>query len=145
LACGKKLFSDLQSALGNAYQSMPTSDFRDKTGIKVKTYEFFNKEISLLHLTMFDDEAIVPQVAATSTAKDFRNFGILMDLGSAGGGKANIEVGWVEKLTQKAITGMASDSFEISDAFDGMQFELLAECMPICYFPNRLGLLYANS
>jgi len=145
LACGVKLFSDLQSALGNNYQSVPTSTFRERTGLKVKTYEFFNKEISLLHLNMFDDEAIVPQVAASSTAKDFRNFGIALDFGQVEGGGANIEVGWVKKMTQKAITGMASDSYEISNGFDGVQMELLAEFLPIVKLPNRLGLLYANS
>jgi hypothetical protein len=145
LGCGLKLYSDLQSALGNNYRPVPTSTFQEKTGIKVDTYHFFGKDISLLYLPMFNDEGIVPQVAASSTAKDFQNFGIALDFGSVGGGKTNIEVGWVQEVTQKAITGMASDSFEVSSAFDGAQFELLAEYMPICYAPNRLGLIYANS
>jgi hypothetical protein len=145
LACGVKLFSDLQSALGNNYRPVPTSTFQEKTGIKVQTYEFFGKEISLLHIPMFYDEAIVPSVTASSTAKDFRNFGIYLDMGSVGGGKSNIEVGYVQEVTQKAITGMASDSYEVSNSFDGVQFELLTEFMPITYMPNRLGLLYANS
>ena len=140
-----KLYSDLQSALGNNYRPVPTSTFQEKTGIKVSTYEFFNKEISLLHMPMFHDDAVVPQVAASSTAKDFQNFGILLDMGPVGGGKSNFEVGYVQEVTQKAITGMASESYEVSNAFDGVQFELLAEFMPIVYFPNRLGLLYANS
>jgi hypothetical protein len=145
LACGLKLYSDLQSAIGNNYRPVPTSTFQEKTGIKVSTYEFFNKEVSFLHVPMFHDEAIVPQVAASSTAKDFQNFGILLDMGSVGGGKSNFEVGYVQEVTQKAITGMASDSYEVSSAFDGVQMELLAEFMSIVYSPNRLGLLYANS
>lgn len=145
LGCGLKLYSDLQSSLGNNYRPVPTSVFQEKTGIKVSTYEFFNKEISLLHIPMFHDEAIVPQVAASSTAKDFQNYGILLDFGSVGGGKSNFEVGYVQEVTQKAITGMASDSYEISNAFDGAQMELLAEFMPIVYAPNRLGQIYANS
>jgi hypothetical protein len=145
LAQGLKQHSDLQSALGNNYRPVPNSIFQQKTGIDVETYFFMGKEITLLCLDMFHDDAIVPQVAASSTAKDFRNFGIALDLGDVGGGKTNFEVGYVQEVTQKAITGMASDSFEISSAFDGAQFELLAEYMPICYMPNRLGLLYANS
>lgn len=145
LACGLKLFSDLQSALGNNYRPVPTSNFQKSTGIDVETYRFFGKNISLLHVPMFHDETIVPQVAASSTAKDFQNFGIALDLGSVGGGKSNFEVGYVQEVTQKAITGMASDSYEISDPFDGVQMELLAEFMPIVYMPNRLGLLYAAS
>jgi hypothetical protein len=145
LACGVKLYSDLQSALGNNYRPVPTSTFQEKTGIKVSTYEFFNKEISLLHIPMFHDAAIVPQVTASSTAKDFRNFGILLDMGSVGGGKSNFEVGYVQEVTQKAITGMASESYEVSSAFDGVQMELLAEFMPVVYRPDWLGLLYSNS
>jgi hypothetical protein len=145
LACGLKLFSDLQSALGNNYRPVPTSTFQKQTGIDVETYKFFGKEISLLHLPLFHDETIVPQVAASSTAKDFQNYGIMLDMGSVGGGKSNFEVGYVQEVTQKAITGMASDSYEVSNAFDGVQMELLAEFMPIVYFPNRLGQLYANS
>jgi hypothetical protein len=144
LGCGLKLYSDLQSALGNNYRPVPTSTFQEKTGIKVSTYEFFNKEISLLHIPMFHDETIVPQVSASSTAIDFQNFGIVLDFGAVGGGKSNFEVGYVQEVTQKAITGMASDSYEISSAFDGAQFELLAEFMPIVYFPNRLGILRSN-
>lgn len=145
LASGLKLHSDLQSALGNNYRPVPTSVFQERTGIKVETYHFMGKNITLLHLPMFHDETIVPQVTASSVAKDFRNFGIALDLGPVGGGKSNFEVGYVQEVTQKAITGMASDKFEVSNAFDGAQFELLAEYMPICYQPHRLGLLYANS
>lgn len=145
LACGLKQYSDLQSALGNNYRPVPTSTFQEKTGIKVSTYEFFNKEVSLLHVPMFHDEEIVPQVDASATAIDFQNFGLLLDFGSVGGGKSNFEVGWVKEVTQKAITGMASDSYEISSAFDGVQMELLAEFTPVVYMPNRLGILKANS
>lgn len=145
LGCGLKLFSSLQSALGNNYRPIPTSNFQTQTGIDVETYRFFGKNISLMHIPMFHDETIVPSVAAGATAKDFQNFGIVMDFGSVGGGKSNFEVGYVQEVTQKAITGMASESYEISNAFDGAQMELLAEFMPICYFPHRLGLLYANS
>lgn len=145
LACGLKLYSDLQSALGNNYRPVPTSVFQEKTGIKVSTYEFFNKEVSLLHVPTFHDEAIVPQVSASSSAIDFQNFGLMLDFGPVGGGKSNFEVGYVQEVTQKAITGMASDSYEVSNAFDGVQMELLAEFMPIVHFPNRLGILRANS
>lgn len=145
LACGLKLYSDLQSSLGNNYRPVPTSTFQEKTGIKVSTYEFFNKEISLLHVPMFHDEAIVPQVDASASAIDFQNFGLALDFGPVGGGKSNFEVGWVKEVTQKAITGMASDSYEVSNAFDGVQMELLAEFSTACYMPNRLGILRSNS
>lgn len=145
LACGYKLHSDLQSALGNNYRPVPTGNFQKQTGIDVESYKFFGKTVTPIHVPLFDDDAIVPQVAASSTAKDFRNFGIALDMGDVGGGKSNFEVGWVDEPMQKFITGMASDSSEISNAFDGVQMELLAEFMPIVYQPNRLGLLYSNS
>jgi hypothetical protein len=49
------------------------------------------------------------------------------------------------KMIQKFITGMASPQMEVSNAFDGLQGELLTEFMPVCYQPNKLGLIYANS
>lgn len=145
LACGLKLYGDLQASLGDRYRPVPTSVFQEKTGIKVSTYEFFGKEVSLLNLPIFHDETILPSVTPSATAKDFQNFGIMLDMGPVGGGKSNFEVGYVQEMTQKAITGMASESYEVSNGFDGVQMELLAEFMPICYMPNRLGLLYANS
>ena len=144
LLTGVKLQSDLQSALGNNYREIPTSEQpRSLAGLNFQSYYFLDKKIHFKYYDLFSDTTIVPQVAASSTAKDFRNFGIALDFGSVEGGGANIEMGWVQKLTQKAITGMASESYEISDPFDGAQFELLAECMPLCFMPNRLGLLYS--
>jgi hypothetical protein len=145
LACGRDLYADLQSELGNNYRPLQTSLFQEKTGLRVTTYEFFNKEISLMYLPIFSDDAVFPQVAASSTAKDFRKYGIALDLGSVAPSKSNFEVGYVQEVTQKAISGMASDSYEVSNTFDGMQFEMLAEFLPICYFPNRLGQIYAAS
>ena len=145
LACGIKLYSDLQSNIGNNYRPVPTSTFQKKTGIKVSTYEFFNKEISLLHVPMFHDEAIVPHVDASTTAIDFRNFGILLDMGDVGGGKSNFEVGYVQPVTKKAIEGMSSKDFKVPSSFDGHRIELLAEFAPVVYFPNRLGILRSNS
>jgi len=49
------------------------------------------------------------------------------------------------KMIQKFITGMASPQMEVSNAFDGLQGELLTEFMPVVYQPNKLGLIYANS
>jgi hypothetical protein len=144
LLTGVKLQSDLQSALGNNYREIPTSEQpRALAGLNFQSYYFLDKKIHFKYYDLFSDTTIVPAVSASSTAKDFRNFGIALDFGSVEGGKTNIEMGWVQRLTQKAITGMASDSYEISDPFDGAQFEMLAEFMPICYMPNRLGLLYS--
>lgn len=148
LLTGLKLHSGLQSALGNNYREIPTSEQpRELAGLNFQSYKFFNKNIHFQYLDLFSDPTIFPAVAASSAAYDFREFGIALDFGQVngqiGGSVSNIELGWVQKLTQKAITGMASESYEISDPFDGAQFELLAEFMPICYMPNRLGLLHS--
>jgi hypothetical protein len=145
LGCGVQLFAELQSELGNNYRTVPTSAFRTATGIDVQTYEFFGKKISLAYLDILSDPAILPSVAAGATAIDYSRFGIALDFGTVEGGASNIEMGWVDRMTQKAITGMGSDSYEISNAFDGVQMELLAEFMPIVYSPARLGTLRANS
>jgi hypothetical protein len=148
LLTGLKLHSALQRVLGNNYREIPTSEQpRQLAGLNFQSYYFFNKRIHFQYYDLFSDPTIFPAVSASSTAYDFREFGIALDFGQVdgqiGGPVTNIEMGWVQPVTQKAITGMASESYEISDPFDGAQFELLTEFMPICYMPNRLGLLYS--
>lgn len=144
LLTGVKLQSDIQSALGSNYREIPTSEQpRQLAGLNFQSYHFLDKKIHFKYYDLFSDTTMVPHVAASSTAKDFRNFGIALDFGQVQGGGSNIEMGWVQPLIQKAITGMASESYEISDPFDGAQFELLCEFMPIVFAPNRLGLLYS--
>lgn len=148
LLTGVKLQSDLQSALGSNYREIPTSEQpRQLAGLNFQSYYFLDKRIHFKYYDLFSDTTVVPHVAASSTAKDFRNFGIALDFsmvsGIAGGSVSNIEMGWLEPLFQKEITGMASDGYKISDPYDGIQFELLCEFMPICYRPEWLGLLYS--
>ena len=147
LLTGVKLHSDLQSALGSNYREIPASEQpRQLAGLNFQSYHFFNKRIHFQYYDLFSNTTIVPHVAASSTAKDFRNFGMALDFGMVETDKGtvpNIEMGWLEPIMQKAVTGMASDSYEISDPFDGIQFELLCEFMPIVYAPQRLGLLYS--
>jgi hypothetical protein len=62
-------------------------------------------------------------------------------------GQRNIQVKYRDgaKYIQKMIPGMAGEGLEASNAYDGIQGELLCEFTTAVMLPNRLGLVYANS
>lgn len=148
LLCGEVLLVQLQQALGNNYRSIPTSEQpRSLAGLGFQSYEVAGRKIHFAYYELFSDDTVVPQVTASSTAKDFRNFGLALDFGTVTGGENNIEVLYRNgrKFVQKWISGMASPEATVSSAYDGLQGELLTEFMPVVHLPNRLGLLFANS
>jgi hypothetical protein len=148
LLCGETLLVQIQQALGNNYRNIgQTEQPRELAGLNFQSYEVAGKRIHFAYYELFSDDAIVPQVAASSTAKDYRNFGLALDFGTVSGGERNIEVLYRNgaKMIQKWISGMASEQETISSAYDGLSGELLTEFMPVVHLPNRLGMLYANS
>lgn len=146
MLCGETLLIQIQQALGNNYRNIGQSEKpRELAGMAFQSYEIAGKRIHFAYYELFSDDAIVPQVTASSTAKDFRNFGLVLDFGTVAGQGVNIEMHYLQRLIQKMIPGMASPGMEIANAFDGVQGELLAEFLPAVYLPNRLGLIYSNS
>lgn len=144
--CGEQILADINRNLSTNYRSIPNSDQpAEIAGLNFQSYQFLGKKLHLAYYEMFSDDAVVPQVTATSTAKDFRNAAMVLDFGAVPKYGNNININYYQPLIQKAITGMGSESFEISNGFDGVQFEMLTEFMPCCFLPNRLGLLYSNS
>ncbi len=148
LLCGEVAFIQIQQALGNNYKSIPTTDQpRSLAGLNFQSYQIAGRNIHFAYYELFSDDAVVPQVTAGATARDFRNVALALDFGNVVGGHRNIEMLYRDgsKMIQKFITGMGSPGLEISNGFDGVQGELLTEFMPKVHLPNRLGLLYANS
>ena len=146
LLSGEKQFLDLQTALGNNYRQVPMQEKpAELAGLNFQSYEIGGKKIHFTYYELFSDDAVVPQVAPSSDAVDFRDFGLILDFGMVSGGQRNIQLGYVDRIIQKHIAGMASDSFDIASTFDGEQFELLTEFMPLCFSPNRLAILRSNS
>lgn len=146
--CGRKILFDTQNALADRYRSIPNSEKpAELAGLNFQSYEIAGKRIHFTYYELFSDTAIVPSVAASSSARDFENFALVLDFQNIPGAGRNIQMKYRSgaKMVQKFITGMASPQMEVSNAFDGLQGELLTEFMPVCYQPNKLGLIYANS
>jgi len=145
---GEKIFIQNQAALADRYRSIPHSEQPAQlAGLNFTSYEIGNKKLHFKYFDIFSDPAVVPSVTPTATAKDFRNTALVLDMGYATAGQRNIQVKYRKgaKFIQKFITGMASDSLEVSNAYDGLQMELLTEFTTACLLPNRLGLVTATS
>lgn len=147
--CGKKFLFDANHALGDRYRSIPNSEKPAQlAGLDFQSYQMGGKRLHLSYFELFSDTAIVPVVAPSTTAKDFRDLCLVLDFGTvAGANERNIQVKYRDgaKFLQKMITGMPSPGLESSNAYDGVQGELLTEFTTAVYSPNRLGLIYANS
>lgn len=146
---GERILLQNQQALASAgYRAIPNSDKPAVlAGLNFETYMIGGKRFHFKYFNMFSDTAIVPSVTPSSTAKDFKNVALVLDLGNVAGAGRNIQVKHRKgaKFIQKAIPGMASPGMEAASAYDGLQMELLSEFTTACMLPNRLGLVYANS
>lgn len=145
--CGPKILSGIQLALADRYRSIPNSDKPAQVaGLNFQSYQILGKTFHFKGFDVFYDDAIVPQVAPTSTAKDFRNLALALDMDTVSSGERNIQVKYLEgaKFIQKVIDGMAGDGAKAANTTDGLAMELLCEFAVGVMLPNRLGLLYAN-
>lgn len=145
--CGTQLLADTQHAFADRYRSIPNSE---KTatiaGLGFQSYEILGKTVHLCKYELFSDTSIVPAVTASSTVKDYRNLGLILDFSTTENGP-NIQLKYRNgsKMIQKMIPGMTTPGLEAANKFDGIEGALLTEFAPVCYLPNRLGLIYANS
>ncbi len=147
--CGEKILFDINHALGPNYRTIPREGIPQQlAGLNFQSYEIGGKRVHFAYFEMFSDSAVVPVVTPSSTAKDFRNVALVLDFGTvAGAGERNIQVKYRDgaKFIQKMIPGMVGEGLQTSNAYDGIQGELLTEFTTAVLLPNRLGLLYANS
>lgn len=145
---GQRIFLQNQTALADRYRSIPNSEKPAQlAGLNFSSYEIGNKRFHFKYFDVFSDEAIVPSVTPSSTAKDFKNVALVLDLGMASPTQRNIQVKYRNgaKFIQKLIPGMVGPGGEASNAYDGVAGELLCEFTNAVLLPNRLGLVYANS
>lgn len=150
--CGSRFLLDVQRALADRYRTIPNSEkLAEIAGLNFQSYEILGKKIHFALYELFTDTAIVPTVTPSTTAKDWDNACLILDFGTVAGGERNVQVRYRtgetgdRKMVQKFITGMASPGLNVSNAYDGLQGELLAEMMTKVVLPNRLGIIAANS
>lgn len=147
--CGTKILFDTMHALADRYKPLSSADVPTavkEAGIAFDSYYIGGKRVHFAKYELFSDTAIVPAVTATSTAKDFRNLALVLDFSETENG-ANIQMKYRDgaRLIQKMIPGMPSPGLEAATKFDGIEGALLTEFMPVCFLPNRLGLIYSTS
>lgn len=146
---GQKILKDTQYALRD-YRTIPQNQIPQQlAGLNFQSYEILNKKFHFKYFDMFADTAILPSITpAGANAKDFTNTALVLDAGMvSGANQRNIQVKYRKgaKMIQKFITGMASPGAEASNAYDGLQIELLSEFTTAVLLPNRLGVVYAAS
>jgi hypothetical protein len=145
---GHTIFMQNQAALGDRYRRIDQgSQPAQIAGLNFDSYRIGNKNFHFKYFDMFSDEAIVPSITPSSTAKDFRNVALVLDMGMASASERNIQVKYREgaKFIQKLIPGMVGSGPEASNAYDGVGGELLCEFTNAVLLPNRCGLVYASS
>lgn len=145
---GHTIFVQNQAALGDRYRQVPDGEKPAQlAGLDFQSYKIGGKTYHFKYFDMFSDEAIVPSVTPSATAKDFRNVALVLDVGMASPSERNIQVKYREgaKFIQKLIPGMVGSGPEASNAYDGVGGELLCEFTNGVLLPNRLGLVYASA
>lgn len=145
---GHRIFLQNQTGLADRYRSIPNSEKPAQiAGLNFTSYEIGNKKFHFKYFDMFSDEAIVPSVTPSSTAKDFKNVALVLDLGMATPSSRNVQVKYRSgaKFIQKLIPGMVGHGAEASNAYDGVGGELLCEFTDAMLLPNRSALVYATS
>lgn len=145
---GHRIFVENMAALGDRYRQVPNQEKPAQiAGLDFQSYLIGGKKFHFKYFDMFSDEAIVPSVTPTSTAKDFRNVALVLDLGMASANQRNIQVKYRSgaKFIQKLIPGMVGPGAEASNKYDGVEGALLCEFTNAVLLPNRLGLVYATS
>jgi hypothetical protein len=145
---GQRIFMQNQTALADRYRSIPNSEKPAQlAGLNFDSYKIGNKKFHFKYFDVFSDDAIVPSVTPSSTAKDFKNVALVLDMGLATPSQRNIQVKYRSgaKFIQKLIPGMVGPGPTASNKYDGLEGELLCEFTDAVLLPNRLGLVYATS
>lgn len=145
---GHTIFVQNQAALGDRYRQIPMQEKPAQiAGLDFQSYKIGNKNYHFKYFDMFSDPAIVPSITPTSTAKDFRNVALVLDLGMATPTSRNVQVKYRSgaKFIQKLIPGMVGPGTEASNKYDGVEGALICEFTDAVLLPNRLGLVYATN
>jgi hypothetical protein len=154
---GSLFMAEVQRALRD-YAMQGAQSFDNKpAGLNFQSYNFGGKVVHFAHQMLFDDPEVFPFLDdPDGDAINFRHFSIWLDFGQMDlQGKKGISLkykahgGQSRKLIIKTAAGMMSpeDTKVISDmdGYDGFKVFYLSEIGIEVLFPNRIGLMYADS
>jgi len=124
-------------------------------GLDITTYKFLGKTIYLAYYELFDDVEVVPAVAASSTAANFSNTSLWLDMGTDSTGQKLISLKHKELdgVSRKYIHGWESGMMkpdgsvggEVSNGDDSFKVHMLSEIGVEVRLANRMGILRATS
>lgn len=157
--CGGQFYSDVQKALKDyrIVGHIPGSIGEKMAGLKFDSYSFANKSIHFVHYELFNDTAALPYIGTpSSTAVNFRNFSLWLDMGKTDNGEPLIKLcyralgGAQRKFIHTVIPGMMkfdgdNDGGFASNSFDGVEVQMLSEIGVKLQLPNRMAICRASS
>ncbi len=156
--CGSRFLSRVMVALKDyAIHGLNYGSFgNNMVGLDFKGYEFAGKKIYFAYYELFDDTAALPAVTASSTAINFKDFSLWLDLGNDSAGQRLIKLkykahgGVQRKFVHAVIPGMMTfDSAQsggfAANSFDGVEIQVLSEIGVEVRLANRMGILRGNS
>jgi hypothetical protein len=157
--CGSQIHLDAQRALRDYHVagSINYGGFGgNEVGLDVQSYRIGGQTLDLVHYALFDDTAMVPTPATvSSTATDFKNAMILLDMGTDDKGKKLISLkykglnGSSRKFIHAYEDGLMSadgnNGGKVANGGDYFSIHYLIECGLECRVPERLGIIRATS
>lgn len=157
--CGSQIHLDAQRALRDYHVagSINYGGFGgNEVGLDVSSYRLGGQTLDLVHYALFDDVSMVPTPATlSSTATDFKNAMLILDMGVDDKGKKLISLkykglnGSSRKFVHGYEDGMMSadgqNGGKVANGGDYFKIHYLIEMGLECRVPERLGIIRATS
>lgn len=158
--CGSTFLTKVMNALRDykIFRSTEGSLEKHLAGLDFHGYVFAGKTIYFAYYELFDDNQALPYSGTpSSTAINFKDFSLWLDMGADNNGRGLIKLkykvlnGVQRKFIHKVIPGMmtadgaGADGGFAANSFDGVEIQLLSEIGLEFRLPNRCGVLRANS
>lgn len=158
--CGSTYLTKVMASLKDykIFNSTPGALGSRMAGLDFQGYTFAGKTIYFAYYELFDDPQVLPYLSTpSSTAINFRDFSLWLDLGTDNNGRGLIKLkykahnGVQRKFIHTVIPGMmnatgaqAEGGFA-ANSFDGVEIQLLSEIGLELRLPNRMGIMRGNS
>lgn len=159
--CGSKYYKGIQIAFRDYYigGGISFGTFgSNEVGLDVRKYDFMGIKANFVLYELFDDKKALPYSGTpSSTAIDYSDFSLWIDLGSDSTGKKLITLkykehgGYSRKFIQRLEVGMMNPNSTdmegglVASGFDGFRIHMLSEIGLEVRLANRMGIMRANS
>jgi len=157
--CGSQIHLDVQRALKDYHiaGSINYGGFGgNEVGLDVTSYRLGGQTLDIVHYALFDDTAMLPAPATlSSTATNFKNAMLILDMGTDDKGKKLISLKYKElngssrKFIHAYEDGLMSadgnNGGKVANGGDYFSVHYLCEIGLECRIPERMGIIRAVS